>query len=140
MYLIDTNVVSKLRKKSKMDAGVKAFFKKVALDKSELYLSVITIGELHRGVEQAKHRGYAAQAKLLEQWLHTVLEEFSQNILVFGQEEAQLWGKLRFPHYENAIDKQIAAKALIYDMALVTRNIGDFIGTGVRVINLFEKT
>lgn len=138
MFLIDTNVVSELRKKSKMNAGVKAFFKKVELDKSDLYLSVISVGELRRGVEQIRHRGDIKQADLLEKWLHIVLDEFSQNILSFDKDEAQLWGKLRSPHHENALDKQIAATALIYDMTVVTRNVDDFIGTGVKVINPFS--
>lgn len=138
MYLIDTNVISELRKKSKANPGVKAFFKQVAKDESELYLSVITIGELRRGVEQIKYRGDIKQAELLKIWLNEIINEFSQNILSFGLEEAQVWGKLRSPHHENALDKQIAATAIIYNMTVVTRNVDDFIGTGIEVINPFS--
>lgn len=138
MFLIDTNVVSELRKKSKMNAGVSAFFKKAEMEESGLYLSVITIGELKRGVEQIKHRGDAKQALVLDKWLHGVLEEFQDNILPFDREEALVWGKLRAPHYENAIDKQIAATAIVYDMTLVTRNVSDFVTSGVSVINPFS--
>ncbi|MDZ7922885.1 MAG: type II toxin-antitoxin system VapC family toxin [Marinagarivorans sp.] len=137
MYLIDTNVISELRKKSKMNPGVKAFFKQAELDQSELYLSAITLGELRRGVELIRHRGDITQASLIEKWLNTMLEEFEQNILPFGREEAQVWGKLRSPHPENALDKQIAATAIIYGMGVVTRNRDDFVGTGVTVINPF---
>ena len=137
MFLIDTNVISELRKKSKMNAGVKAFFKKAEREESKLFLSVITIGELRRGVEQIKHRGDVKQALLLDNWLHAVLEEFEQNILPFDREEALVWGKLRSPHHENAIDKQIAATAIVYNMTVVTRNVDDFASTGVSVVNPF---
>ncbi len=137
MYLIDTNVISELRKKSKMNPGVKAFFKEAEVDKSPLYISVISVGELHRGIEQIRHRGDSHQASLLEKWLNTILDEFAQNILPFDREEAQVWGKLRSPHHENALDKQIAATAIIYDMTVVTRNDKDFINTGVSVFNPF---
>jgi hypothetical protein len=138
MYLIDTNVISELRKKSKMNLGVKAFFKKAELEKHPLYLSVITIGELHRGVEQIRHRGDLKQASLLEKWLNAILEEFEQHILPFDREEALVWGKLRSPHHENALDKQIAATAITYGMTVITRNTGDFINTGASVLNPFS--
>jgi hypothetical protein len=138
MYLIDTNVISELRKKSKMNLGVKAFFKKAELENSPLYLSVITVGELYRGVEQIRHRGDLKQASLLEKWLNAILEEFEQNILPFDKEEALVWGKLRSPHHENALDKQIAATAITYGMTVITRNTGDFINTGASVLNPFS--
>lgn len=138
MYLLDTNVVSELRKKSKMNAGVKAFFKQVALEKSDLYLSVITVGELRRGVELIRCRGDEEQAAQLEAWLNLLLEEYDQSILPFDCEEAQLWGKLRAPRYENALDKQIAATALIYGFTVVTRNTKEFSATGVKLLNPFN--
>ena len=138
MYLIDTNVISELRKKSKMNLGVKAFFKKAELENYSLYLSVITVGELYRGVEQIRHRGDLKQASLLEKWLNAILEEFEQNILPFDKEEALVWGKLRSPHHENALDKQIAATAITYGMTVITRNTGDFINTGASVLNPFS--
>ena len=138
MYLIDTNVISELRKKSKMNRGVKAFFKKAELDEREIYISVITIGELRRGVEQIKHRGDQKQASILEKWLNEILEEFSQNILPFDRDESQVWGKLRSPHHENALDKQIAATAIVYNMTVVTRNVDDFVATGVSLLNPFS--
>ncbi len=138
MYLFDTNIVSELRKKSKMNAGVKSFIKQVALDESELYLSVVTVGELRRGIELIRHRGDLRQAGLLENWLNILLEEYEENILPFGKDEAQIWGKLRVPHHENALDKQIAATAIIYGFTVVTRNIKDFNGIGVELINPFN--
>ena len=138
MYLLDTNVISEVRKQNKANAGVRGFFDAVQLAKSELFISVITVGELRRGIYLIRHRGDERQALQLETWFNTIMEDYSANILSFTDAEAQVWGRLRVPHYQNAIDKQIAATALIYDLTLVTRNIKDFYGTGVKLINPFE--
>jgi predicted nucleic acid-binding protein len=139
MYLIDTNVVSELRKKANINLGVKAFFAQVVKNGDAIYISVITIGELRRGIELIKYRGDAEQARLLETWLNLVIAEYSENILEFSHEEAQVWGRLRVPHHENALDKQIAATALVYDLCVVTRNVDDFKSTGVKILNPFNE-
>lgn len=137
MYLIDTNVVSELRKGGNANTGVTAFFDRVDSENEQLFLSVITIGELRRGVMLVSHRGDQAQAQRLDAWLNEVVTEYADNILDFTTVEAQIWGVLRVPAHENAIDKQIAATALAYDLVLVTRNINDFHGTGVDALNPF---
>lgn len=138
MYLVDTNVISEIRKRDRADKRVMAFFHAAARDETDLYLSVVTIGELRRGVEIIRHRGDKPQAARLENWLDDVLHEFSRNILSVDEEIGQLWGRLRVPHAEHALDKLIAATALIHDLTVVTRNVDDFTGTGVRVQNPFE--
>jgi toxin FitB len=137
-YLIDTNIISELRKKSKANPGVLKFFQQTAEQAALLYLSVITIGELRRGVELIRHRGDRTQAALLETWLQTVLEDYADHILDFTALEAQVWGTLRVPHPQNALDKQIAATALTCGLTLVTRNVSDFTETGVPLLNPFE--
>jgi len=137
MYLLDTNVVSELRKKNKANNGVKIFFSKVTQEEASLYVSAVTIGELRRGVELIRHRGDEDQALLLENWLNSLVMNYKDNILEFSETEAQVWGKLRVPHHENALDKQIAATALTYNLSLVTRNVSDFDKTGVNLINPF---
>jgi toxin FitB len=137
MYLVDTNVISEARKKSKANKGVRAFFKKIIEDKSRVFLSVITVGELRRGVELIRYRGDVRQANQLEKWVESLLAEYRDHILDINQDIAQLWGRLRVPHPENALDKQIAATALIYELTVVTRNHKDFVKTGVRVLNPF---
>jgi toxin FitB len=137
-YLIDTNVVSELRKDEKADPGVRRFFQQAEEDNAELFVSVVTIGELRRGVEIIRHRGDRQQADRLDAWLETVLRDHADNILDFTSETAQMWGRLRVPHYENALDKQIAATALTHGLTLVTRNGDDFLATRVALLNPFQ--
>jgi len=138
MFLVDTNVISEVRKKSKANTGVRAFFKQAIEDKTRIFISVVTVGELRRGVERIRYRGDVRQANQLEKWLAGLLTEYQDHILDINQDIAQLWGRLRVPHPENVLDKQIAATALIYELTIVTRNYKDFVKTGVRVLNPYK--
>ncbi len=138
MYLIDTNALSELRKGKKTNQGVRAFFVKADQNEDKLFISVITIGELRRGIELILHRGDAQQANQLEAWLETILSEYGDHIIDIDEDVAQMWGKLRSPHHEHAIDKQIAASAIIHDLTVVTRNVKDFVRTGAKVLNPFD--
>ena len=139
MYLIDTNVISEARKKTKANKGVRAFFTQAVEDETRMFISVVTVGELRRGVEMIRHRGDLRQANQLEKWLGALLFEYKDHILDINQDIAQLWGRLRVPHPENALDKQIAATALIYDLTVVTRNHKDFSKTGACLLNPFKE-
>lgn len=136
MYLVDTNVISEARKGKKANPGVLRFFQ--TIDPTELYLSAITIGEIRRGQENIRHRGDLPQARKLEKWLDLIVTEYADKILSFDAECAQVWGRLMSPHAVHPIDKQIASIALIFDLIVVTRNVDDFQGTGVVLINPFE--
>lgn len=135
MFLLDTNVVSELRKGRRANSGVVAFFASVPAD--AIYLSVQVAGELRRGVEVIRSRGDVEQAQRLEAWLDAVLAERGERMLAFDLDCAQVWGKLMAASPQHAIDKQIAAIALIYDLTVVTRNVADFAATGVRLLDPF---
>lgn len=139
MYLIDTDVISEVRRGAIANLGVRKFFAEAAREKIPLYLSVITLGELRQGVERIRYRGDAAQATELERWLEEVKADYSGNILPLEEDAADMWGRLRVPHPENPLDQQIAAIALIYDLIVVTRNSDHFEPTGVRLHNPFTE-
>ena len=120
MYLIDTHVVSEARKQSRANAGVIDFFKQACAQDQSIYLFVVTVGEVRRGVEILRHRGNELQRGLLERWLADGVGNYADNILAFDAEAAQVSGRLRVPHPEHILVKQIAAIALVNDLTVVT--------------------
>lgn len=135
MFLVDTNVVSEARKGQRANPGVRKFF--THADPAELYLAVQTVGELRRGVDMLRLRGDGTQAERLESWLALIIEDYGDRLLTFDADCAQVWGRLMVPSPHHPIDKQIAAIALIHGLTVVTRNAGDFFGTGAAVNNPF---
>jgi predicted nucleic acid-binding protein len=136
MYLIDTNVISEVRKGKNANQGVREFWK--AADTDSLYLAVQTIGEIRYGVERISNRGDAKQALMLERWLDHVIAEFSARILVFDEDCAQMWGRLMSLGNQNPINMQIASIGLINSLTIVTRNTRDFADSGVKLLNPFS--
>ena len=92
VFLVDTNVVSEARKGAKADPGVRFFWK--SADPADIYISVLTIGEIRCGLEIIRKRGDAMQASKLEAWLDMIVENYSDRILDFDLDCAQVWGKL----------------------------------------------
>jgi predicted nucleic acid-binding protein len=135
VYLIDTNVVSELRRDAKADTGVIRFFKEAH---GSLYVPVQVVGELRYGVESLRRKGDLLQAGRLDAWLKTTLKIFTGKILNFDLECAQIWGTMSAATHQSAVDKQIAAVALSYGLTIATRNTNDFSGTGAQVLNPFE--
>lgn len=135
MYLVDTNVVSEMRKGRKANAGVINFF--LTTQPVQRYICVQTIGEIRSGIENIRRRGDRSQATRLESWLATTVVEYSGRVLNFDVDCAEIWGRLMSPNNSHPIDKQIAAIALIYGLEVVTRNISDFAATGASLLNPF---
>ncbi len=137
-YLLDTNVISELRKvgDGKADANVVAWIG--AEDAARFFISAITVLELERGVLSVQRRD-AAQGARLRSWLDgQVRPEFAGRILTVDDAVATRCAHLHVPDRRNEADALIAATALVHDMAVVTRNVRDFEGTGVVVVDPWQ--
>lgn len=138
MFILDTNVVSELRKVrfGRADANVARWAESVAA--SELYLSAISIQELSIGVLQVERRD-PAQGRVLRIWLDEhVLPAFADRILPVDTAVAQRSAELHVPDPHSIRDSLIAATGLVHRMMIVTRNVSDFESTGVRLVNPWE--
>jgi len=135
VYLLDTNVISELRKarSTKADKNVMAWAESVPT--ASLFLSVITILELETGVLAIERRDQK-QGKLLRSWLDAhVLPAFKDRVITIDVKVAQQCAKLHIPDPRSDRDALIAATALIHGMTVVTRNIKDFQYMGVELLN-----
>lgn len=138
MYLLDTNVVSELRKAKtgKADKNVVEWAKSVS--ESSLFISVMSVLELETGVLLLERRD-PSQGAVLRSWLNThVLPTFSDRILVIDTAVARCCAKLHVPDPRSDRDAIIAATALVHGMIMVTRNVNDFEPTGVEVLDPWE--
>ena len=133
--LLDTNVVSELRKGPEADPNVAAWFSDI--DEEEIHLSVLLVGELRRGVERIRGRD-SRQAAALERWLRRVLRDHEERVLPVDLHVAQQWGRLAAMRSGSVIDTMMAATAQVFDLVLVTRNVKDVAWTGVSYLNPFE--
>ena len=136
-YLIDTNVISELRKGARADRRVADWF--AGLTEDDLYVSVLTIGEIRKGIERIRLRDRRAAASL-ERWLHEVLEAHQDRILPVDEAVADEWGRLNVPDPLPVVDGLLAATATVHGLVLATRNVKDLRRTGVRLLNPFEAT
>ena len=135
-YLLDSNIVSELRKRERADAGVRQWF--AGVDDTELYLSVLTVGEIRRGIESI-HRRDRARALALNRWFHALVTEYEARILLVDRKVAEEWGRMNAAATLPAIDSLLAATAHVHGLTFVTRNTKDVTRTGVPFLNPFKQ-
>ena len=131
-WLVDTNVLSELRKGVRAHAGIRAWF--ADAQEAELFTSVLVLGEIRRGIESIRRRD-APSALALEQWLNRLASDFAERALPVDARVADRWGSLNVPDPIPTVDGLLAATALVHDLVLVTRNVRDVERTGVRILD-----
>jgi predicted nucleic acid-binding protein len=134
-WLIDTNVISEIRKGPRCHAEVAAWWADVA--ETDLFLSVLTLGEIRKGIETLRPRD-AARATALDGWLAELTTAFGPRILAIDAATAAAWGRIAAARSVPVIDALLAATARLHDLTLVTRNTADLAGLDVRLLNPFD--
>jgi len=133
MYILDTNVISAVRRPDRAPQ-VAAWLRGKA--EQDLFLSVITLGEVERGIRQQETRD-PAFANDLRNWLDRTVLLFSDRLLAFEAEDARIWGRLSAEIGHDGADLMIAASALRHGAVVVTGNVSDFAPTGAAIENPF---
>jgi toxin FitB len=132
-YLLDTNVLSELRR-PEPNQGVMRWYDVTA--DTDMHLSVMTIGEFRKGLARLRRKD-PERAAALALWMDHLLVPYESRVLRVTPEIANVWGELNDPDPLPIIDAYIAATAIVHDMVLVTRNVKDFQRTGARLLNPF---
>ena len=132
--LLDTNVVSELRRGDAANPGVVRWFD--AQLPRDLFLSVLTVGEIRQGIEQLRRKD-RPQAARLDRWVTGLVQFYEDRLIYVDGDIAEEWGRLRAARSVPVVDALIAATARVHDLTLVTRNVRDFSRLRVRVLNPF---
>ena len=136
-YLVDTNVISELRKGARCDQSVAAWWSTVA--ENEIFLSVLTVGEIRKGIENLRRRD-ARSAAVLEAWLLRLISDHRDRILAIELDIVEEWGRLNAPDPLPVIDGLIAATAKVRGLTLVSRDLSDIARTGVASFNPWQRS
>jgi predicted nucleic acid-binding protein len=131
-YLLDTNVVSELRKKEP-NPRVAQWFDVV--DPADLYLSVLVVGEIRKGIERLRRRGDSKQATMLDRWLRDLKDEFADRLVAISAATCERWGVLSARQPITVVDGLLAASAIEHDLTLVTRDHGALAATGAALLD-----
>ena len=132
-YLLDTNIISEIRKGPRCHPNVAAWYSNI--EEESLYLSVLVLGEIRKGIEGLRDRD-AGKANELDLWLEQLQTSFQSQILPVDTSISQEWGRLSSLHTVPVIDGLLAATA--HRLVLVTRNTRDFADLGIQLLNPFE--
>lgn len=133
-YLLDTNVVSEVRRRTGAQQ-VTAWLSSVPAE--ELFLSVLVLGEIRRGIERLRGRD-PAQAAVFERWIDELRRRFSDRIVAVDAAVAEEWGRINAAAPVPVEDGLMAATANVHGMVFVTRNVADVARTGVRLLDPWE--
>jgi len=131
-WLLDTNIVSELRKGERADPRLRAWF--TDADEGALFTSVLVIGEIRRGIESLRRRDVPSSLAL-EHWLLALTDGFADRILPVDRTVAEEWGRLNVPDPVPTVDGLLAATARVHGLTLVTRNTRDVVRTGVPLLD-----
>jgi len=133
-WLLDTNIVSELRKKERANANVRAWYE--AIDAGAIWLSVLVVGEIRRGIETLRRRDERS-ARALDRWAGRLEREHDSRILPVDRAIALEWGRLDAAFGLSPIDGLLAATARVHGLTLATRNTKHVLRSGVRCVNPF---
>ena len=133
-FLIDTNVLSELRKGRRCDARVRAWA--LSARHAQHWISVLSLGEIRKGIELLRKKS-PAQCPAFEKWLTLIETRYAGNILPVTDVIADQWGRLQAKRSMPVIDSLLAATALVHQLTLVTRNTADFAASGAAMLNPF---
>ncbi len=134
-YLLDTNVIAEIRKGARGNANVRSWF--AALDQGSIRLSVLTVGEIRRGIENVRRRDQTA-ARALERWLRGLVADYADDILGVDRVIAEEWGRLNVPDPMPVIDGLFVATAKVHGLTLATRTVKDVARAGIDVVAEYE--
>ncbi len=134
--LVDTNVISELRRGRNADSRVMRWF--AAIPPEDIFTSVIVLGELRRGIELVSRRDQR-QAEVLAQWYDIVRERLGDRVLAVDEPVMTVWARISAPDVLPAYDGLIAATALLHGLTVATRNTRDYRRSGVQVVNPWEQ-
>lgn len=133
-WLVDTNVISEIRKGSRCHPTVATWW--TAVEERDLFLSALTLGEIRKGIERVRTRD-PARASVLETWLGEVADAFGSRVLGVDARVAEAWGRMAAMRTVPVVDALMAATAIVHGLILVTRNTLDLEGLGARMLNPF---
>jgi len=134
-YLLDTNVVSEIRKPNR-DAAVSTWFADV--ESREIFLSVLVVGEIRQGIDRLRRRRDRKQADVIEKWLLQLKDDFSERLLPVSLRVAERWGRLNATRPLPVVDGLLAATAIEYELTLVTRESRAFADSGARLLDPWQ--
>lgn len=133
--LLDTNVMSELRKGERANSGVREWV--TSVEDAELYISVLVVGEIRQGIERLRGRD-PAQASVLDSWLNMIQTDYRERTIGVTAHIAEEWGRMNAFDRLPTVDGLLAATARVERLTLVTRNTKDVERTGIEVLNPFS--